>query len=57
MNIVCAPGADSDQPARPRIAKATKAPQADSEDSILHYENTPIQMCWKFHHQKLKVSI
>ena len=21
----------------------------------LHYENTPIQIYWKFHHQKLKI--
>ena len=20
-----------------------------------HYENTPIQICWKFHHQKMKI--
>ena len=22
---------------------------------LFHYENTPIQVYWKFHHQKLKV--
>ena len=24
-------------------------------DLYKHYENTPIQISWKFHHQKLKI--
>ena len=25
------------------------------EKTVFHYENTPIQIYWKFHHQQLKV--
>ena len=38
------------------IAKATTFLYADSEDSDqTHYENTPNQIFWNIHHQKLKV--
>ena len=29
--------------------------QISSESDYLHYENTPIQIYWKFYHQKMKI--
>ena len=26
----------------------------DPDETVWHYENTPIQIYWKFHHQKLE---
>ena len=36
------------------IAKDTKFLYADNEDYGYHYENMPIQIYWKFYHQKMK---
>ena len=30
-------------------------PEASSRSLVYHYENMPIQIYWKFHHQKLKI--
>ena len=35
--------------------KHKKAPQRAAPRNIIHYENTPIQIYWKFYHQKRKI--
>ena len=35
------------------LRKGLRCPLTESNDT--HYENTPIKIYWKFHHQKLKV--
>ena len=48
--LTCSPNEDSNQPAQSdqRLRFMKKA-------ASLHYENTPIQMYWKFYHQKMKI--
>ena len=37
------------------VAQSAACPTADHEVAGSHYENTPIQLYWKFHDQKLNV--
>ena len=46
------------QPQTKRVPSKTAAVQIDPKyyyQRAKHYENTPIQIYWKFHHQKLKI--